>query len=149
MQSLLVDTNILVLLIIGTWDRDSVGTHRRTETFAPRDYDLLRAEMGRFGRVLTTQPVLTEASNLMGNDFHEDVADTLVRVCLPFVEVVRPKETVFQAKGFARLGFADASILAALDADTVVLTDDVSLYAQVWYLGNEAINFNHLRQYGG
>ena len=34
-------------------------------------------------------------------------------------------------------------------SDTVVLTDDVNLYTQVWFLGNEAINFNHLRQYGG
>ena len=148
MRSLLVDTNILVLLIVGTLDRDLIRNHRRTATFTPQDYDLLHSEIARYGRVLTTQGVLTEASNLMGNAFHEEIAGTLVAVCSPLVEVVRPKETVFAQEGFARLGFADSSILGALDKDTVVLTDDVSLYNQVLYLGWEAINFNHIRKFG-
>lgn len=149
MQSLLIDTNILVLLIVGTWDRDSIRDHRRTAIFSPADYDLLQAEMKRYRRVLTTQGVLTEASNLMGNDFHEEVAPTLVAVCSPLVEVLRPKEVTFATPGFARLGFADASILAALEDDTVVLTDDVDLYTQALYLERQAINFNHLRRYSG
>lgn len=149
MQSLLIDTNVLVLLIVGTWDRDAIRNHRRTAVFAPADYDLLRSEMKRYRRVLTTQGVLTEASNLLGNDFHEEVAPTLVNVCAPLVEVLRPKETMFATPGFARLGFADTSILAALDDDTVVLTDDVGLYTQALYLERQAVNFNHLRRYSG
>jgi hypothetical protein len=147
MQSLIIDTNILVLLIVGTLERDLIRTHRRTRSFAPQDYDLLQLTMGRYGRLLTTHGVLTEASNLMGNDFHQEIAGTLIAVCSPLVEVIHPKETVFAQEGFARLGFADSSILGALDEDTVVLTDDVDLYTQVMYLGWEALNFNHLRRY--
>ena len=146
MRSLLVDTNILVLLIVGSLDRALIRVHRRTATFTPDDYDLLQSHVAQYQRLLTTHGVLTEASNLMGNDFHEEVADTLVAVCSPLVEVVSPKETVFATEGFARLGFADSSILSALDEETVVLTDDVSLYNQALYLGWEAINFNHLRK---
>jgi hypothetical protein len=148
MRSLLIDTNILVLHIIGSWDRAAIRAHRRTAAFAPQDYDLLQSEIRRYQRVLTTHGVLTEASNLMGNDFHEDVAPTLVKVCTPLVEVVHPKETMFAERAFSRLGFADASVLAALDDETIVLTDDVNLYSQALFQGREAINFNHLRQYG-
>lgn len=149
MRSLLVDTNILVLLIIGTWDRDLIRRHRRTATFAPADYDLLESEIGKYRRVLTTQGVLTEASNLMGNDFHAKVAQTLVEVCSPLEDVLSSKEAIFAHSAFARLGFADVSILVAVNDETVVLTDDVGLYNQVLVEGWDAINFNHLRRYSG
>jgi hypothetical protein len=148
MQSLLIDTNILVLLIVGSWDRESIRSYRRTAVFTPADYDLLQDQLRRYARVLTTQGVLTETSNLMGSAFHVQVADTLVQVCSPLVEVVRPKETVFAQAGFDRLGFADASVLVGMDNDTVLLTGDVALYLQALSLGREAINFNHLRKFG-
>ncbi|HLL89743.1 MAG TPA: hypothetical protein VK324_10585 [Tepidisphaeraceae bacterium] len=51
--------------------------------------------------------------------------------CRPLVEVTRRKEVVFAQRGFDRLGYADASILAAADGgDTTVLTDDAALYHQ-------------------
>lgn len=147
-RRLLLDTNVLMLLIVGTWDRSRVGAHRRTAVFTASDFDLLKAEMGRYGVVVTTPGVMTEASNLLGNDFHEVVAGTMVGVCGPMVEVVKPKEEVFGQEGFERLGFADASVLAVMDEETVIMTDDVGLYSQALYLGWEAVNFNHLRTPG-
>src|SRR5690242_13664784 len=91
----IIDSNILVLLIIGTWDRNSIPQHRRTKVYTPRDFDLLQTELRRYQRVITTPSVLTEASNLMGNDFHEAVSRSLIDVCTPFVEVVQPKDEVF------------------------------------------------------
>lgn len=148
MKSLIIDTNILVLLIVGTWDRESIRDHRRTEIFSPADYDLLRSEMQKYARVLTTPGVLTEASNLMGNAFHEEVSQQFIVVCSPLVEVIRPKETIFAEESFDRLGFADASILGAMDQDTVLLTDDAALYLQALSSEREAVNFSHLRKYG-
>jgi hypothetical protein len=148
MRSLLLDTNVLLLLIVGTLDRRAIGANRRTGVFTARDFDLLREELRKYAPVVTTPGVLTEASNLLGNG-HRVAAATMVAVCTPFVEVVRPKEHVFGQRGFDRLGFADASILAALTDGRAVLTDDVGLYHQVWHVGGEAINFNHLRGRGG
>jgi len=149
MRSILIDTNILMLLIIGSWNREAIPGHRRTAIFTPADFDLLQEELGRFGRILTTPTVVTEVSNLMGNQFHETIAGTLIHVCTPLVEITRPKEEVWAGEGFPRLGFSDASVLASLDDDTVLLTDDVSLYNQALYQDSEAINFNHLRKFNG
>lgn len=148
MPDLLIDTNILVLLVIGTWDRHAVPHHRRTAIFTTADYSRLRRELAKYRRMLTTQGVLTEASNLMGNEFHQRVAPTMVQLCIAWEEVGPAKEVVLQDRGFPRLGFADASILASLVEGLVVLTDDVQLYNEVWYRDGEAVNFNHLRRSG-
>jgi hypothetical protein len=147
MKRVLLDTNVLMLLVIGSLSRDLIGTHRRTQQFTPSDFDLLQGRLQVYDPVITTPAILTELSNLMWNDFHEIVSQTMINVCRPFVELISPKEEVFAAEGFDRLGFADASILASLDPETTVLTDDVALYLQVLYMGKEAINFNHLRNF--
>ena len=145
MQRALLDTNLLLLLIVGTFDRKVIPRYRRTQGFTPSDYDLLLRQLSRFGVIATTPGILTETSNLLGNEFHVDAAATLVATCAPFLEIHHPKQDVFAQIGFDRLGFADASILASIDPETVVLTDDVALYNQVLYLGGIAQNFNHLR----
>ncbi len=42
MQHLLIDTNVLMLLLIGRWDRKSIPSFRRTATFTVDDFDLLQ-----------------------------------------------------------------------------------------------------------
>ena len=147
MQRLLIDTNILVLLVVGTWDRSQIRSHRRTQNFTPDDFDTLQEEMLRFQNpCITTSSILAETSNLMGNEFHEEIADVLLQVCRPLIEITRPKEDLFAIPAFPALGFTDCSVLAALNEEIVVLTDDFLLYGQVWEAGFEAINFNHLRK---
>lgn len=81
MQDLLIDTNVLMLLLIGRWDRASIPTFRRTATFTVTDFDLLEGALPRYARVVTTPAVLAEVSNLLGNTFHQMVAETVVEVC--------------------------------------------------------------------
>lgn len=147
MRGLLLDTNILTLLVVGTWNIGAISESKRTSIYSPGDYKLLLKKIAEFPRILTTSSVLTELSNLMGNQFHNEIAETIVARCMDMVEVVNPKEVVFQTRGFNWLGYADASILAALDETTQLLTDDLALYSQALYQGNEAVNFNHLRRF--
>lgn len=142
MRKLLLDTNVLMLLVIGRFDRALIPHHRRTNTFAPKDFDLLNTFLARYSAIVTTAPVLTELSNLLGNDFHATIAETLVQVCGSFREYGVTKEVIFADEAFDRLGFADASIVGAAVSDgdgatdtTVVLTDDAKLYNEVLYRG--------------
>lgn len=145
MQDLLIDTNVLMLLLIGRWDRKRIPSFRRTATFTLADFDLLERTLPRYARLVTTAAVLTEVSNPMGNSFHRTIAATVVQVCGAFIEKGLPKNDVFADHAFSRLGFADASILAVTDANTVVLTDDVHLYLAALGQDFQAINFRHLR----
>jgi hypothetical protein len=70
---------------------------------------------------------------------HRRISRTLLDVCLPLLDLARPKDDILQFKGFERFGFADCSILAALDQDTELLTSEVPLYLQALHLGASAI----------
>lgn len=149
MRDLIIDTNVLILLVVGAYDAEIVSERRckRTAAFSITDLATLRTFVARHRSLLTTSPVLAEVSNLMGNA-HDAVAQAMVTTCRPMVEVVHSKEEIFGREGFGRLGYADASILSAASADNTVLTDDLQLYSQVLYEGHRATNFNHLRKYG-
>ena len=143
--ALLMDTNIMLLLVVGRWNRSRIHVVRRTAAFSAADYDLLEDQIGRYAPMITIPAVLTEVSNLLGNDLHRHLAPTLQEVGVMLEERVPSKNRVLCDRGFDRLGFADASILLAVDPDTTLLTADVSLYLEACYRGLRTQNFNHLR----
>ncbi len=61
----LLDTNILLLHLIGSLNRDYVASFKRTQTFALEDFDTLQLFLGRFSIFSTTPNVMTEVSNLV------------------------------------------------------------------------------------
>ena len=55
-----IDTNLLVLLVVGSVDRELVDTHPRTQRFTPEDYDRLSGIIDLLKRVFVTPNTLTE-----------------------------------------------------------------------------------------
>ena len=51
---ILVDTNILLLYIVGLVNRQRIPKFKRTNQFIPEDYDLLVQILKSFRQVLTT-----------------------------------------------------------------------------------------------
>lgn len=147
MSNLLMDTNVLLLFVVGTWNRAAIPSFKRTATFSPADFDILLQETARYQAKITVPGVLTEVSDLMGNEFHQVIAPTIEEVGKTLQERSPTKDIVLGDEVFDRLGFADVSILLAIDADTTVLTDDVHLYNEALYRGFDAVNFNHLRKF--
>jgi len=60
-----LDTNLLVLLVVGSVDRGQVERHRRTKRFTVEDYDRLVRLLEGLEQVFVTPNTLTEASNLL------------------------------------------------------------------------------------
>jgi predicted nucleic acid-binding protein len=148
-KKLLVDTNILLLYIVGSLSLDRIARHKRTDTFTAEDYHLLAGLLRRFGGIVLTPNVLTEVSNLLGQTDERTgaallaVLGTLVRDSEErYVESVEAVGTL----EFLRRGLTDASILALPMEELAVLTDDVHLYLALQAKGVEVINFNHLRE---
>nr|VFJ97897.1 MAG: hypothetical protein BECKLFY1418B_GA0070995_111010 [Candidatus Kentron sp. LFY] len=65
MRSVLIDTNLLVLLVVGLCNRDYISTHKRTRIFSVEDYDLLLKEIEGFEVIWITSHCIAEASNLL------------------------------------------------------------------------------------
>lgn len=146
--TLFVDTNLLLLLLVGALDADQVERFRRTRKYSREDYALLATFVDKYARMLTTPNVLTEVSNLLGQ-----LAEPLRRhawvalgvMAADFDERFRASKELFAEPHYPVLGLADVSIIAVLEKGVTVLTDDLGLYARLASAGIEVINFNHLR----
>lgn len=152
-MKLLLDTNLLVLLVVGLTDRELILKHKRTRTFEPADYDLLLEILASVDTVVVTPHVLAEASNLLAQ-IGEPTLSTLRATFAALVEVqeeiyVAARESVRQP-AFPRLGLTDTAILelvAEIDnSQLALLTTDVGLYLEAAKTNPLAENFNHIRQ---
>ncbi len=146
---ILVDTDLLVLLTVGTASDSFIGAHKRTKTYTVDDFVLLKSILADAARLITTPNILSETSNLIRQfampgrarviDAFRDIAASARETYVPSVDAMARWE-------FENLGLTDASILAARDEDFVVITDDVGLYIASISAGRDALNFTHERQ---
>lgn len=133
MNKILLDTNLLVLLIVGVTNRSLVLKHKNTRTFEEADYDLLVEILSRYDVIAVTLHILAETSNLV-SQIGEPV---LSSVRLTFSNLLQNQEEIYLASRdsakhplFARLGLTDASILQVIRSDIPLLTTDVGLYLE-------------------
>jgi rRNA-processing protein FCF1 len=149
-SKVLIDTNILLLLLVGSTDRAAVTRFKRTKKFLPEDFDIAVNFLTRFSHIATTSSIMTETSNLAS----ELSSPLLGDVFLKFIEWVNvleerylPGRDIVADAAFTRFGFTDGGISALRDADYLVLTDDFRLSQYLQSEGVPAINFNHMRAY--
>jgi hypothetical protein len=148
MRSVVLDTNLLLLLIVGTLDRRLIAKHKRTQKFTPDDYDLLRRFLSRYPAIVVTPNVVTETSNLL----RQTAEDTARRLLAVLARLLPKLDERFIAStdaaavpGFLFLGITDAAILHSPPPDSLLLTDDLPLFLQASRLGRTAVNFTHLQ----
>lgn len=147
---ILIDTNILLLLIVGSYKRDLVGRHKRTVTFLPRDYDLLVRLVGQFDKILTTHAIMCEVSNLasqIGDPDRTEILATLRRFVGAMQEHAISSIDASRCERFLKIGITDSGILELAKTDIPVLTDDIVLANFIRASGATAFNFNHYREW--
>jgi predicted nucleic acid-binding protein len=146
---LLIDTNLLVLFVVGTAAKEYIAKHKKLTEFTVEDYDLLVKLIARASEVLVTPNTLTETSNLaayIGEPARSKVLDVLRMVSIDSQERYVPSSAAARRSEFIRLGLADAALLEATAAEKVtLLTADFNLYHAALAKGSQALNFNHLR----
>jgi rRNA-processing protein FCF1 len=148
-RGLLVDTNLLVLFVVGSVNRSRIPRFKRTCQYTPEDYDLLLRAMAPFAdRCYTVAHVMAEVSNLTDLPGAERA---MARLCLQkaLTVLAEPPVASIQAAGedvFPRLGLSDAAILVvAREQGCAVLTDDLDLYRALAERQVPVLNFTHVR----
>ncbi len=147
-RGLLVDTNLLVLYVVGLLGPRQITSFKRTSAYEPDDFDLLARVMERFETVATTPHVLTETSNLLGQLPGKTAAQgrAVLSQLVPLLhETHRPALVLSKHPQFQQFGLTDAGIDEVASGTYLVLTDDLPLYHYLAGQGQDAINFNHLR----
>ena len=151
-RSVLVDSNLLFVLIVGSTGRNHVGRARRTEQYSPEDFDLLQSALAEYYEVMVTPHVLAETSNLLGylsEPLLSTARSTLRYMLANWSERCAPSIEVVDAPTYLRLGVTDSALFLAASATTALFTDDFPLYLAASKAGRPAVNFTHLRQQRG
>lgn len=150
-KTLLLDTNLLLLYLIGGKDPKLLDRARRLNAYIEEDFYLLVEfiEASGFTQLASTPHILTEASNLIG--LERDLLRSLGRDALKeYVqhcnEITHAACLLVDEPEFNRLGLTDVAIRFASNLPAFVLTADLPLYMHLANEGVEVVNFNHIRQ---
>lgn len=146
---LIIDTNLLLLYLVGQHDPERIETFKRTQTFSADDFNLLVRFINLFGSFSTTPNILTEVSNLIEGVQYDDV---------PLLTVLRDKviyreehyvesRTILsnEDETFIKFGVSDTVLYHLAQANYLILTVDLPLWAFLQNRGLPTLNFNNLR----
>lgn len=145
---LLVDTNLLVLLIVGSVNISRVGVFKRTASYTAQDYRLLLELMELAGRICSVAHVFSEVSNLTDlKGIERQLAlRELKRLINRVHEPAIASELASDHSMYERLGLTDAAILtAAVEHKYAVLTADLDLQLALISQRVPTLNFTNLR----
>lgn len=146
-KRLLLDTNLLVLLVVGVISPTCIARHRRLREYSIDDFLLLGSIVARAKQLLTTPNILSETSNLssqIAEPWRSRIASGLARLIERHEEIYLASTVATTRSEFVRLGLTD-SVTLALCENASLLTVDLELYLAASRAGHDAQNFNHLR----
>jgi len=148
MRSVLIDSNLLILLIVGLYDKELIASHKRTRDFTPGDFDLLVEHIDGYEKLWITSHCLAEVSNLIRQTNTRQAEELMV--CLSqfvaaFKESHMSKGLIFNDDISTRLGVTDTGLIIKSKNVTCTYTTDLNLYLEISKRGYDVVNFNHLR----
>ncbi len=148
--SVILDSNLLLLFVVGSASRGYIAKHKRLKTFDSSDFDLLLEQLSVASTIVLTPNTLTETSNLIdhiGEPARSHIYETLRNLLLlPESEeryVASKRATAVPE--LARLGLTDCALLDLCAEGLPLITADLSLFLAAVSRGAKALNFNHLR----
>ncbi len=146
---LLIDTNILLMLLIGSYNRHMIEQFKRTKQYTIEDYDLAIAVIRRVNNVITLPSILAEVSNLAGQLGGKRSLFECFSAFANWIQQLEEQQIasvdVAQTDEFLRFGLTDASILQVARTGYLVLTDDFRLSNYMESNKLDVLNFTHLR----
>jgi len=150
-KGVILDANLLMLLLVGSYNRARIPSFKRTKRYIEDDYDILRLIIDPFKKFVTTPAILVEISNLTGAiDSHFDA---------PFFELFReyvqnayevyiPSVELMEISEWLEFGLTDIGMIqAARQHEYLIITDDMRLHALLELAGMDVIGFSNVRGY--
>lgn len=145
-RGVLLDTNLLLLDVVGRHDPGLIRKHKRTATFSLEDFILLEELLDQFPTIVTTPHILAEVSNLSAQ-IHGSAIPGLRSAFAGRIQLLDERYcTGRQAvadRHFGRLGITDAGVLTLCQEHFLVLTTDATLATVLQSRGRDAINFRN------
>ena len=148
-KGLLIDTNLLLLYLIGEINPRLIPAFNRTRQFVVEDFTSLKRIITFFSKLITLPGILTEVSNLAGNDLKGDWRDGFFAKFAECIHLLSEAHVASaQACGtpaFAKFGLTDSAIILAGKDQYLTITTDAALAGYMERNQLDVINFNNIR----
>ncbi len=144
-RGLLLDSNLLLLYLVGSVDPTLVGTgqYNKLSSFTVLQITLLQQLVSVFPRVVTTAHILTEVSNLV-NAMHDKGKLRVFNAFADTLQVVSEQEIssyeVARRQEFPYLGLTD-SVLAQLADRFLIVSNDARMVEMLRRTGIETLKW--------
>lgn len=148
MKKILLDTNLLLVLVVGLAGEGMLKRHKKTEGYTEDDLEMLILFLEGYPQVVLTPNIITETSNLIsqiGNPYKKEMRVLLGDFIRSRVEVYVESASLVDLPEYPQLGITDSGILAAGKHVDCILTADLDLYLSALGQDLPAENFTHYR----
>jgi hypothetical protein len=147
-KGVLIDTNLLLLIAVGNYNRAIISKFKRTAKFTVDDFDLITQILKFFKTKVSTPNILTEVDNLarqLPSNEYRAISAALRELIANTFERYVPAIEASQSNLYPQLGLTD-SIIVEYPTDILIVTDDFSLYQRL-ERNRDVININHIREF--
>ena len=149
--ALLLDTNVLLVLVVGRHSEDLLESFKRTSYYNRSDYHRIQSHCVRYensGSLMTTPHILTEVSNLL-NQLGEPARQECRRAMASFIAIADERfqgaRSLTPLPEFVRFGLADTAIVQLATSNVGVFTDDFALGGLLEKRGVPVLNLRKMR----
>lgn len=157
-SGILVDTNLLLMLLVGVVDDKQLG-HGRLGRYTKQHHQVLGKSLQRFEKLITTPHILTEVSNLGGQQLKgEHLEKFFTLLSSPGLFNIKSVTDLTIERHISRrdvgtlhiakFGLTDSAIIKLCTTESLgrplLISDDFPLYEIVARLKGDAVNFNHI-----
>ncbi len=145
--SVVLDSNLLLLLTVGLWNPRAIATQKRLNGFSVDDFKVLQTFLTTFKQVVTTAHVLTEVSNLAGaasGQSREAIFTQLSLLVHTLQESTPSAVTLCEQPPFRYFGLTDAG-LSHLCSEMLLLTQDGRLARHLQLRGLDAWTLEQIK----
>src|SRR3970282_1626544 len=150
-KPIITDTSPLLLLLIGSYDKNTIKNFKRLSKYDSDDYDLL-FQLVATRKVMVTPQVLAEVSNFAKElKNNPDTFSEIIKINKSLLEKIYEKyihkDNILASQELFKFGFTDASIIvAAKENDALRLTDDFPLWG---ICKRNGLNVKHMSEIQG
>ena len=142
-KGLLIDTNIVLLYLVGSVDIFLIRNFKRTANFDENDFEKVSKFVEYFDIKITTPHILTEVSNLIDN--RQDLQLVLKIYIEKAEEIFLESSMLSKDQSFLTFGLADTAVINTAKDSYLILTDDRPLYGFLINSQIDTVNLDQLR----
>lgn len=150
---ILIDTNLILVYLLGRIDPGFISTNERTKTYREVDFRILEGIIKNTNKIIVSSYILTEVSNLSKIRRHNlrEYYEEFTKYIITSSEDSPPTQTLISKETqdtLLKFGLTDLSIIETLRINNyLLLSADFKLCSKVLDLGYDAINYTNIQTY--